>query len=278
MEKAAHATAPAVVIVPSASVVLSSSNSDEMTNKEDAMKTTRTAIRPAITILILFLLSVSSLFFVSSNFLSSTTATRSIDSSSLYSSVIARGKRSKPPQEARHGTISEQTTTPTSTDTTIPSTTTKNRIIRTLRRVVEFDDVIEEYFLRLFRYTTHPMILLDIGLLVLGHGLTTGWIVVLTKPPPSRRWLRFAGSAKRYSRLIEFLFKDNTAVGRLARSLREPLKAVSKFIQSAWTQRSRYSTLSDYLTYVKPPKPEYQQIRHENDEYFVTGDQELLLL
>ena len=145
---------------------------------------------------------------------------------------------------------------------------------------MEFDDIMEEYFLRLFRYMTHPMILLDIALLVLGHGLTTGWIVVLTKPPRSRRWLRFAGSAKRYSRILEFLFQDNTLVGRLARSLREPMKAMSKFVQAAWTRRSRYSTLSDYLTYVKPPKPEYQQNKAaiQQDEYFVTGDQELLLL
>ncbi|KAG7375062.1 hypothetical protein IV203_014157 [Nitzschia inconspicua] len=157
-----------------------------------------------------------------------------------------------------------------------------------VKSLVTLEEVSERVLLKVFRLLTHPVVLLDIAVIVFAHAIGSGSIVVLLPPTSSsnggvvrwivgstRRWLRVTGSARRWTRLVSFVLErriltpsSSSSLSRtmtqLVRAIRNPIQTIFKVVGALWEHRSRYSLLGDYCWYVKPPQP--QQPSNDDDQ------------
>ncbi|KAG7348739.1 hypothetical protein IV203_011336 [Nitzschia inconspicua] len=149
------------------------------------------------------------------------------------------------------------------------------------KSLVTLEEVSERILLKVFRVLTHPVVLLDLAIIVFAHAIGSGSIVVLLPTSKSyyhhsnkvirwiigstpRRWFRVTGSIRRWTRLVSFVVERrigsaaslSRTIQQLVRAVRNPMKAIVKIVGALWEHRSRYSLLSDYCWYVKPPQPE----------------------
>jgi hypothetical protein len=143
----------------------------------------------------------------------------------------------------------------------------QHRVQQVAKSLVALEELSERALLKAFRLATHPVVLLDIAIILVANAMASGVLLVPARSykglrwimGSTRRWLRVTGSARRWTRLLSFVVErrggggggsTSRAIAQLARGLRNPLKSTMKIVGALWEHRSRYSLLSDYAWYV----------------------------
>jgi hypothetical protein len=148
-----------------------------------------------------------------------------------------------------------------------PLSVVQHRVQQVAKSLVALEELSERALLKAFRLATHPVVILDIAIILLANAMASGVLLVPARSykglrwimGSTRRWLRVTGSARRWTRLVSFVMERrggggggsmSRAIAQLARGLRNPLKSTVKIVGALWEHRSRYSLLSDYAWYV----------------------------
>lgn len=166
---------------------------------------------------------------------------------------------------SRHTTVATAETSPTysqqqqigDTVAYLDSVPVRHRLGQLAKFLVSLQDAAEQILLQAFRWATHPVVLLDLALLLVANAIASGWILIGTTrggattrhgirmlfgtSPTTKRWLRVTGSARRWTRLLTLI----------VRNLKNPFKSLFKVVAAMWEHRSRYSLLGDYCWYVQ---------------------------
>jgi hypothetical protein len=155
------------------------------------------------------------------------------------------------------------------------------RIQQAAKFLVEIEEWSERLVLKTFRLATHPIVLLDIAILIVWANIMTVWsggsgVVVLAATTTTttiasrgrsvlrgvtrmgfarnskRQWLRLVsramtGSARRWTQFVRGVIQQQRQLLPMVRNL---VKSLRKIVTALWEHRSRYSLLSDYAWYV----------------------------
>jgi hypothetical protein len=134
------------------------------------------------------------------------------------------------------------TGTGTNTNTNTNKNTTNNNRTLLSNKTKPY---LQQLLVQVLSLVHHPLVLLDIAIMILGNGLLTPWSFHI-----HRRLLV----------VVPWIGRRST--GRLAllvKSTKHAMQSLGKVVRKLYKRRSQYSVLSDYTWYVNSSNPEQQQ-------------------